>query len=398
MSQHNVTASVRSSYGRRKGLCLLTCFLALLLTSLSELKYSVLSSLRYNSHSTTCCIEGAHVTATGAVLVSGSSTSKVFRFLQSCRLRSIRENTFVPKIKQDSTYFVMPLLSQRVAVFIDRYVEGNCGHILGDEVWPLYRLIRQQGYSLSGSTDIDIYVHRANIVSCDDYYIPLTRHGSAFTYGALGSEHAVRDVAPIYYSSIYFGIQRLSYVDDDHSYLSSPTFTRDMVAFRSLFYDAFGITARVGSKLVLMKKMNGEHLVNIDNLDELSQIARTVFTSLTVQVASWSNYTVHQQVELMAETQVLISLPGSDIMNAIFMPDNSFLIVYCRYFEGVKEGSNEVRLWFKYLRHLHVVELCNESDVRLLPTGNVLVDSSRLLEIGRLWTEAGYGANARFAI
>ena len=88
------------------------------------------------------------------------------------------------------------------------------------------------------------------------------------------------------------------------------------------------------------------------------------------------------QIQLMRRTKIMISLPGSDIMNAVFMPDNSVLIVYCRYVDGRKESSNEIRLWYKYLRYLHTFEFCDEAnDVKLMESKNVWVNTQSLQRV-----------------
>lgn len=51
-----------------------------------------------------------------------------------------------------------------------------------------------------------------------------------------------------------------------------------------------------------------------------------------------------EQVHLMSRTRAMISLPGSDTVNGIFLQDDSALVLYCRmmsptHFDTSKEGS-----------------------------------------------------------
>ena len=127
-----------------------------------------------------------------------------------------------------------------------------------------------------------------------------------------------------------------------------------------------------------MQKKYGEHLVAIENIDELKNAAATEFSDTQVQVISWDDYSVAEQIELMAQTKFFISLPGADVMNAIFLPNDAILVVFCRYFNGQMERSNEIRLWYRFVRHLRVFEFCGEEDVVLQPSGNMWVNTSVL--------------------
>ena len=41
-----------------------------------------------------------------------------------------------------------------------------------------------------------------------------------------------------------------------------------------------------------------------------------------------------EQVQILARTDVLLGLPGSDLMNGVFMSDASLVIMPCRLFPG----------------------------------------------------------------
>ena len=64
---------------------------------------------------------------------------------------------------------------------------------------------------------------------------------------------------------------------------------------------------------------------------------------------------IGEQVKIMADSDIVFSNPGSDIMPCVFMRPNTVLIVPNRYFEGSWQESNEVRMWFNHIPKKMVV-------------------------------------------
>ena len=58
---------------------------------------------------------------------------------------------------------------------------------------------------------------------------------------------------------------------------------------------------------------------------------------------------LREQLTLMGSTDVVLSLAGADMMNCVFMPTRSALVIPDRYINGNWEASQDVRLWFKFL-------------------------------------------------
>jgi hypothetical protein len=58
----------------------------------------------------------------------------------------------------------------------------------------------------------------------------------------------------------------------------------------------------------------------------------------------------------MQHTDIALTLPGSDMMNCIFMPTKSAIISASRCNGGADcEGSNEINLWFGGMPNRHVL-------------------------------------------
>ena len=58
----------------------------------------------------------------------------------------------------------------------------------------------------------------------------------------------------------------------------------------------------------------------------------------------------------------MLTLPGSDLMNALFLPSGSTVLVPCRKV-NVIENSNEIRIWFRQFPFLRAIEICGDNDV-----------------------------------
>jgi hypothetical protein len=102
-----------------------------------------------------------------------------------------------------------------------------------------------------------------------------------------------------------------------------------------------------------------------------------------VKLISWSDYDMAEQIQLMCRTRAMISLPGSDIMNGIFLRDQGAFVLYCRHIGGGTgrdkleyfDTSNERTYWFDKLPYVDTTtEDCNSTNVSYSKTPNA--DSS----------------------
>lgn len=75
-----------------------------------------------------------------------------------------------------------------------------------------------------------------------------------------------------------------------------------------------------------------------------------------------------EQIQLMSRTRAMISLPGSDIMNGIFLPDGAALLLYCRPMDRnltLFDASNERTFWFDRVSYVNAsTEECNSTNVK----------------------------------
>ena len=191
---------------------------------------------------------------------------------------------------------------------------------------------------------------------------------------------------------MFFGVSGMSYVDgysvgESTEYLKSAQFIQDIKDFREQFFSferqsqVAVESTEVTLKAAFMVKKSGLHMSNIGNRGELMAVVKDCLPGLSVEEVSWADFYPVEQIHILKQTKVLISLPGSDVMNAVFLPDGSWLIVFCRIVDGNVEYSNEIALWFRYMRHLHVVEVCGQHVTRMDSGSDVLVNASKLKEV-----------------
>ena len=81
----------------------------------------------------------------------------------------------------------------------------------------------------------------------------------------------------------------------------------------------------------------------------------------------------------MQNTDILYSQPGSDVMNALFMPAGSSLLTPCRALDAsyiyssktrhtpptkvLIEYGNEIRIWFNAMPDMRCMQVCGDEDI-----------------------------------
>lgn len=107
--------------------------------------------------------------------------------------------------------------------------------------------------------------------------------------------------------------------------------------------------------VVLINK-DATHAANKHVVSNMASIEHALreHTACTVQQVSWPAVSVRDQVQIMQESNIAVSLPGTDIMNCIFMPSKSAIISTSRCAHGPCESSNEIIRWFDRFPHRQI--------------------------------------------
>lgn len=152
------------------------------------------------------------------------------------------------------------------------------------------------------------------------------------------------------------------------------TMEQDFQSFRDYYYQHMCITASATtppSRILILEKRHGGHMSNIENRLELLGVLRAKFPQYNTSIISWSGMTLREQLELLIDTKMMISLPGAAVLNGIFMPNGSSLVLFCRLVDHRNiDGltltiGDDVHLWFRHLNYVITVapsdEQCNAS-------------------------------------
>lgn len=166
------------------------------------------------------------------------------------------------------------------------------------------------------------------------------------------------------YKRLYVGSTHLSYSEGNQD-------ARAIWSFRNWLFTKFGFdpktieTRRHPTVNILLKHVEkGNSNCKIGNIDEIQAFLAKEYPDVMVITTSWMGMPIVQQIETMQQSDIVISHPGSDIMNALFLKDKSTIFIPCRKLPiwGI-DISNEVRIWFKIFPFMNVVELCGDEDV-----------------------------------
>ena len=223
----------------------------------------------------------------------------------------------------------------------------NIGHVWGDAIWPAFQILNTFGadkYDFQYIFFKDVEVHKALY--------------------ELVSNNPILESTNIRkcYSHLYAGN------DMSFSYSYGNPNPQALMNFRDFVLRKMKIPLMRASDepSILFIKKHIEFADSksfIKNFDEVVHSTRIKFPSSIVTTASWYGMPYEQQFQIMMNADIVVTLPGSDLMNGLFMKSGSSAIVYCRYV-NVVEKSNEVRIWFQALPDYQVFEVCGDEDMK----------------------------------
>ena len=158
------------------------------------------------------------------------------------------------------------------------------------------------------------------------------------------------------------------------SYL--PPFNETFESFRKHSYKIFDIdemsyyVQNFKRSILFLDKDEkvSEHKCKLYEIDKIIKLIQKKHINFNVKKINWNGMNIGDQIDEMAMTDIVISLPGSDLMNCIFLNPKGYIISPNRFYSnGRKEGSNEIDVWFQFTHNC--IEI---SDVMLIETGGQL--------------------------
>lgn len=245
-------------------------------------------------------------------------------------------------------------------IYKEPYHLQNIGHVLGDDIFAICSSIFDRGlHNLSAS---DIWM-----ILPSDFEKEITRRSIIIQHYRLVSSNPilfsrsqVKNTHRVVYENLLTGWDGYGY-SMGHTHGNFPT-TEKVEAFRRRAFSLFDVKEREtqGRCNVLFLEKNIEiahHKYSISNIDELLAALRAA-TTCTIEKVSWYGMSLRDQIAKMHDKNIVVSLPGSDLMNCIFQPTHSGMIVPDKCNEGgICTGSNEVGLWFARMPSRLVVTL-----------------------------------------
>ncbi|CAM9611161.1 unnamed protein product, partial [Ectocarpus fasciculatus] len=229
----------------------------------------------------------------------------------------------------------------------------NIGHILGDIIWPAFQMIhsvdeadaRNEFHFVMGMKDTS---NRADHKFIIQYIESFTRL-KTFT---LQREQFC-------FNNVYAGSNLLGYATGRTNPSVFSAFKKYLFR-QNGFNEATPVSARAEPSILFIGKTphGGAHKSWIVNADRLMSVVKKTFPKCLFRSVVLDRIKLRDQIQIMLDSDIVISLPGASVMNAIFLPPLSTIVVPCRSIAGRIEYSHEIRLWLDVDPTLRIVEMC----------------------------------------
>jgi hypothetical protein len=163
------------------------------------------------------------------------------------------------------------------------------------------------------------------------------------------------------YDTVVLGKHGLGYVRNipevvPNTQFLLPALGQQMMRFRAAAMRRYSITPYrpddTKVRIVVLHKdmQHSDHSWGVSNMDEAYHAIREKYTleMVDVQLVAWPGMPPQTQVELMTYTDIVLTVPGADAMNEIFMPPVSAILNPQRSGgEAWEDPSNENKIWFQ---------------------------------------------------
>ena len=237
---------------------------------------------------------------------------------------------------------------------VGQYEHGNHGHVLGDEVWAAWQALVLWGFELE-ATSLHIVTNDRS-PSLQQYEALIADAQQVHTLNELRHRHPSGLVCV---GRLLVGMARLGYsqgmtcpaghrgIECRAPYL--PEFKSTFRAFRIHALQNLGVSPKRQPKapfdVLIVEKNFAVH--RIANVPDLVAGLKTRLPDAHVATVRWTDTTMREQVFLVSQADALVSLPGSDLMAAVWLRPDAEILQPCRFVEGVWDAGNEQQIWFR---------------------------------------------------
>lgn len=273
-------------------------------------------------------------------------------------------------------------------VLIEPCCPLNAGHVLGDEVFAVW-----QALCVFGLQNESVNIITSNCFKHKQLYKCLTNN-KLFSRNDFKKEVSFEKlIVGMSRNGYARGHQLGPYIFPNWRTLSSrasylPQFKEVFESFRQHSYKLVGIdeasvTFQQNKRSILFLdkcKFNSEHKTLLHDIDTLIELTRKQHNTHNVKKIKWAGMDISEQIKEMAIADVVVSLPGADLMNCIFLNPKSTIICPSRFVvtgttlenktrgtDYHKEGSNEIEIWFQFTHKYVTID-----DVSAIEEGNIL--------------------------
>jgi len=277
--------------------------------------------------------------------------------MEGCAVRNLRNAYYHPTYLPEN-----PTFAPGLHLIRQNWPYGdNFGHVLGDEIWPIFQGMelfeRERGIILlwpgfprrHAQHTLKMYDLLPHLKLREMY---VEEEGSEWEdmcveelmigWGKLGYEVASMEdycegkADQFHKSAVEFRPKCFG------------SFRRMMLKFRDYSYTRYDLKSKHMDTITFINKNDtgALHQYIWGNLEDVVSRVRSEFRDFRVRVVSWSGMPLKEQVRTVYESKVLISLPGSDVMNAVWLQDDAALIIVCR--SEIDPHGEDYRIWFRY--------------------------------------------------
>lgn len=280
--------------------------------------------------------------------------------------------------------------SSFTAVLINSIQTKNIGHIYGDEIWPAFQMLYRYNFDFD-SNSLQLVLM--------DYLRHAIEHKKQ-------PVHAIFSDLPTQYlrtegtelprrcfSSLYAGSNAFSYSESAPDPHVLDAFRHFLLKRSAKLWNTHTTTAllsnhdfrpkadRADPAILVLEKdtVHAQHPTLVLNYEALTDALRSKFPTHKIIKVVWHGKSQQEQIAIAQDSDIFFSFPGSDVMNAIFLPAGSTLVTPCRAQDAkwvfgdesngrapnklLVEYGNEMRIWFNAMPHLRSVQVCGANTV-----------------------------------
>ncbi len=297
----------------------------------------------------------------------GSKTQTNKQSAYSVKARENGLATASPLISISSAYSSSLNVSVLPGLYVYKtpYHLSNIGHVLGDDIWAIFSALYFWNLHMLHSNKLWIVLPETYKTEFQSKSVI----GSLFQTITPNKIIFVSSQDHLCFQHLLTGWSGLTY-----SYNDRPISVPSILAFKRKVMQALDINIEHRNEcevLFIEKDLKvAEHKFSIVNVDELISYVNK-FSTCSASKITWQGMELRDQIAKISAARIVVSLPGSDIMNCIFQPIYSGLLVpdRCDTESKTCEGSNEIRLWYSKIpgRHFRTFGGNLDSSVKSYP-------------------------------